>query len=163
MPALFKRFVLTERTFFRYMFGRKGTVMNIIFLIKPKCDTAYLYTDDSVRQGLEKMYYHKYTAIPVIDHDGIYRGTITEGDFLWNVLGKNPVNAALQQDIRSLEHQSVSDLLRPDFNPPVKVSATMDDLLQRVMDQNLVPVIDDRNVFVGIITRKDVIGYFAKI
>ena len=82
--------------------------MNIIFLIKPKCDTAYLYTDDSVRQGLEKMYYHKYTAIPVIDHDGIYCGTITEGDFLWNVLGKNPVNAALQQDIRSLEHQSVS-------------------------------------------------------
>ena len=139
MPALFKRFVLTERTFFRYIFGRKGTVMNIIFLIKPKCDTAYLYTDDSVRQGLEKMYYHKYTAIPVIDHDGIYCGTITEGDFLWNVLGKNPVNAALQQDIRCLEHQSVSDLLRPDFNPP------------------------DRNVFVGIITRKDVIGYFAKI
>ena len=89
--------------------------MNIIFLIKPKCDTAYLYTDDSVRQGLEKMYYHKYTAIPVIDHDGIYCGTITEGDFLWNVLGKNPVNAALQQDIRSLEHQSVSDLLRPDL------------------------------------------------
>ena len=137
--------------------------MNIIFLIKPKCDTAYLYTDDSVRQGLEKMYYHKYTAIPVIDHDGIYRGTITEGDFLWNVLGKNPANAALQQDIRSLEHRSVSDLLRPDFNPPVKVSATMDDLLQRVMDQNFVPVIDDRGVFVGIITRKDVIGYFAKI
>ena len=137
--------------------------MNIIFLIKPKCDTAYLYTDDSVRQGLEKMYYHKYTAIPVIDHDGIYRGTITEGDFLWNVLGKNSVNAVLQQDIRSLEYQSVSDLLRPDFNPPVKVSATMDDLLQRVMDQNFVPVIDDRNVFVGIITRKDVIGYFAKI
>lgn len=137
--------------------------MNIIFLIKPKCDTAYLYTDDSVRQGLEKMYYHKYTAIPVIDHDGIYRGTITEGDFLWNVLGKNPANAVLQQDIRGLEHRSVSDLLRPDFNPPVKVSATMDDLLQRVMDQNFVPVIDDRGVFVGIITRKDVIGYFAKI
>ena len=45
----------------------------------------------------------------------------------------------------------------------MKVSATMDDLLQRVMDQNFVPVIDDRNVFVGIITRKDVIGYFAKI
>lgn len=85
---------------------------------------------------------------------GIFSGTCSE---------KNPVNAALQQDIRSLEHQSVSDLLRPDFNPPVKVSATMDDLLQRVMDQNFVPVIDDRNVFVGIITRKDVIGYFAKI
>ena len=77
---------------------------------------------------------------------------------------KNPVNAALQQDIRCLEHQSVSDLLRPDFNPPVKVSATMDDLLQRVMDQNFVPVIDDRNVVCWeLLSRKDVIGYFAKI
>jgi len=29
------------------------------------------------------------------------------------------------------------------------------------MDQNFVPVVDDRNVFSGIITRKDVIQYFA--
>lgn len=69
--------------------------MNIIFLIKPKCDTAFLYTDDSVRQGLEKMFYHKYTAIPVIDHEGIYHGTITEGDFLWNILGKVPKKSSL--------------------------------------------------------------------
>ena len=38
--------------------------MNIIFLIKPKCDTAFLYTDDSVRQGLEKMFYHKISRNP---------------------------------------------------------------------------------------------------
>ena len=136
--------------------------MNIIFLIKPKCDTAFLYTDDSVRQGLEKMFYHKYTAIPVIDHEGIYHGTITEGDFLWNILGKVPKKSSLTQDIRNLEHHAVSDLIRADFNPPVRVTGTMDDLLQRVMDQNFVPVVDDRGVFVGIITRKDVIGYFAK-
>lgn len=136
--------------------------MNIIFLIKPKCDTAFLYTDDSVRQGLEKMFYHKYTAIPVIDHEGIYHGTITEGDFLWNILGKAPEKSSLTQDFHDLEHHAVSDLIRADFNPPVRVSATMDDLLQCVMDQNFVPVVDDRGVFVGIITRKDVIGYFAK-
>lgn len=138
-------------------------LVNIIFLIKPKCDTAFLYTTDSVRQGLEKMHYHKYTAIPVIDHNGLYHGTITEGDFLWNILGKSPENTALSKDIRSLEHESVADLLRLDFNPPVRISATMDDLLQRVMDQNFVPVVDDRGVFVGIITRKDVISYFAKL
>lgn len=139
------------------------TRVNIIFLIKPKCDTAFLYTTDSVRQGLEKMYYHKYTAIPVIDHNGLYHGTITEGDFLWNVLEKSPESTVLSKDIRSLEHRSVADLLRLDFNPPVRISATMDDLLQRVMDQNFVPVVDDRGVFVGIITRKDVISYFAKL
>ncbi|WP_295219596.1 CBS domain-containing protein [Ruminococcus sp.] len=135
--------------------------MNIIFLIKPKCDTAFLYTDDSIRQGLEKIHYHKYTAIPVIDHEGIYHGTITEGDFLWHILGRDVQGASLSCDIRTTEHELVTNLLRPMFNPPVNIYATMDDLLQRVMDQNFVPVVDDRGVFVGIITRKDVIGYFV--
>lgn len=137
--------------------------MNIIFLIKPKCNTAFLYTDDSIRQGLEKMHYHKYTAIPVIDHEGIYHGTITEGDFLWHILGRDVQEGSLTCDIRTTEHELVANLLRASFNPPVNIYATMDDLLQRVMDQNFVPVVDDRGVFVGIITRKDVIGYFAGV
>lgn len=137
--------------------------MNIVFLIKPKCNTAFLYTDDSIRQGLEKMHYHKYTAIPVIDHEGIYHGTITEGDFLWHILGRNIQEASLSCDIRTTEHDFVADLLRPSFHPPVNIYATMDDLLQRVMEQNFVPVVDDRGVFVGIITRKDVIGYFSGV
>ncbi len=135
--------------------------MNIAFLLKPKCDTAYLYTTDTIRQGLEKMHYHHYTAIPVIDPEGYYHGTITEGDFLWHVLetagGKTPVPF----DIHQAEHEHVSDLLRTEFNPSVQICATMEDLLKRVMDQNFVPVIDDRGIFVGIITRKDVIGYFV--
>lgn len=135
--------------------------MNIIFLIKPKCDTAFLYTDDSVRQGLEKMHHHKYTAIPVIDHAGKYYGTITEGDFLWHVLGKTNQADTNTCDIRTTEHTPVTALLRANFNPAVNIYATMDDLLQRVMEQNFVPVVDDRGVFVGIITRKDVIRFYA--
>lgn len=136
--------------------------MNIIFLIKPKCDTAYLYQDDSIRQGLEKMHYHRYTAIPVIDHEGKYCGTITEGDFLWHILDK-PSNAkTLTCNIRTTECETVSGLIRPNFNPAVNIYETMEQLLQRVMDQNFVPVIDDRGVFVGIITRKDVIRYFVE-
>lgn len=60
--------------------------MNILFLLKPKCNVAYLNQSDTIRQGLEKMRHHGYTAIPVIDDNGIYVGTITEGDFLWNIL-----------------------------------------------------------------------------
>ena len=136
--------------------------MNIIFLIKPKCETAFLYCDDSIRQGLEKMHYHHYTAIPVIDHNGVYQGTMTEGDFLWYILNRNRENDAIHCDIRTTEHTDISGLIRKDFNPPVNIYASMEELLQRVMDQNFVPVIDDRGVFVGIITRKDVIRYFVE-
>lgn len=38
-------------------------LMNIIFLIKPKCETAFLYCDDSIRQGLEKMHYHHFLSL----------------------------------------------------------------------------------------------------
>ena len=43
---------------------------------------------------------------------------------------------------------------------PVKIDETMDELLLRVMDQNFVPVVEDRTRFMGIITRKDVIKYY---
>ena len=36
----------------------------------------------------------------------------------------------------------------------------MDNLLNMVMEQNFVPVVDDRGMFIGIITRKDIIKYF---
>ena len=35
----------------------------------------------------------------------------------------------------------------------------MEDLIDRAMEQNFVPVIDDQKNFIGIITRKDIIGY----
>ena len=57
--------------------------MNIAFLLQPKNDTAFLYDDFTLRQGLEKMKHHGYTAIPVIDREGKYVTTISEGDFLW--------------------------------------------------------------------------------
>ena len=60
--------------------------MNILFFLKPKSEVSYLYDDYSLRQSLEKMERHGYTAIPIIGReDGTYKGTITEGDLLWAV------------------------------------------------------------------------------
>ena len=62
--------------------------------------------------------------------------------------------------MKAQEEFSVKDILRKGWNPPVKITAPMKELLLRVMEQNFVPVVDDRNSFIGIITRKDVIRYF---
>ncbi len=130
--------------------------MNIIFLLKPKNTVAYVYDVNTLRQGLEKMRVHGYTAVPVIEKDGTYVGTVSEGDFLWHMLEHG------NTDMKAQEEFYVKDLLRLGWNPAVKVTATMDELLLRVMEQNFVPVVDDRNIFIGIITRKDVIQYFCK-
>lgn len=130
--------------------------MNIAFLLIPKSTTAFLECEYTLRQGLEKMNAHRYTAIPVIEKDGRYAGTVSEGDFLWTMLRMESFTK------KQLEEYRIRDILREEWNPAVKISATMDDLLQRVMEQNFVPVVDDRNLFVGIITRRDVIKYFCK-
>lgn len=128
--------------------------MNLFYLLKPKSTVAYLCKSNTIRQGLEKMRNHGYTAIPVIDDDGKYIGTVSEGDFLWHILRYK------KEDIKSQEEFGILDIVNEERNLPVKTNVTMDDLLLRVMEQNFVPVIDDRNIFIGIITRKDIIKYF---
>ncbi len=129
--------------------------MNILFLLKPKNTVSYIYDDYTLRQGLERMRSHGFTASPVLSHEGYYVGTVNEGDFLWHIVDDG------DDGLRHLEEEQVRDIVRDDWNQPVKVSATVEDLLERVLNQNFVPVVDDRNLFVGIITRKDVIQYFG--
>ena len=128
--------------------------MNIIFLLKPKATVAYLYSGSTLRKGLEKMKVHGYTAIPVITREGIYAGTVSEGDFLWHMISHENF------DMKAQEEYQIEDIIRKGWNPAVKITATMDDLFLRVTEQNFVPVVDDRNAFMGIITRKDVIKYY---
>ena len=68
--------------------------MNILFFLTPKCEVAYIYEDETLRQALEKMEYHKYSAVPIISRTGRYIGTITEGDMLWGI--KNKFNLSLK-------------------------------------------------------------------
>ncbi len=129
--------------------------MNAIFLLKAKSTICYIQDDHTVRQGLEKLRAHGFTAIPVIAADGSYAGSVSEGDFLWHLLEKGG-------DIYAQEGYLVRDIIRKDWNPAVRVDVSLEELLERVLRQNFVPVVDDRNLFIGIITRQDVIRYFTE-
>ena len=110
--------------------------MNILFYLLPKSEVMYLYDDYSLRQALEKMEYHKYSAVPIINRAGNYMGTLTEGDILWE-----------------LRRRGSRD------NQPVNVNCNIEDLVMTSMNQNFVPVIDDNGIFIGIVTRKSIIEY----
>jgi len=61
----------------------KGAAMNnILFFLTPKAMCAFLYDDYTIRQALEKMEAAGYTALPILNKRGEYRGTLTEGDLL---------------------------------------------------------------------------------
>ena len=127
--------------------------MNILFFLKPKSEVAYIYDYHTLRQALEIMEYHKYSSIPMLNKEGEYVGTITEGDLLWSLKNWDLFHIKDAEDIsilkvdRKVDYQSVT------------AESNMEDLIDKAMAQNFVPVVDDHDHFIGIITRRDIIGY----
>ncbi|MGD8399318.1 MAG: CBS domain-containing protein [Bacillota bacterium] len=129
--------------------------MNIAFFLLPKKEVAYLQLKCSMRQALEKMEYHRYTAVPIVDENGKYIGTLTEGDLLWKL--KNTPNLSFE----GTERVRLSEVPRHSDHNPVHINAEMEDLLSLAATQNFVPVVDDEGTFIGIIRRSQIIEYFA--
>lgn len=130
--------------------------MNIAFFLIAKNDTVFLPLNSTMRQALERMEYHRYTAVPVIDEAGRYAGTITEGDLLWKM--KNTPSLTFLDTSQVM----LKDISQQRTNHPVRIDAEIEDLLSLAIAQNFVPVVDDQDIFIGIIRRREIIEYFAK-
>ncbi|MEE1030683.1 MAG: CBS domain-containing protein [Ruminococcus sp.] len=130
--------------------------MNILFFLTPKSEVAYVSNDDTLRQVVEKVEYHKYTAIPMLNKSGKYVGTVTEGDLLRYIKGRYTMN------MKEAEDCSISRVpLRWKYQS-VNINCNMEDLVEVAVSQNFVPVVDDANNFIGIIRRSDIIRYCYK-
>ena len=130
--------------------------MNIAFFLTPKIEVVHEKETATMRRVLERMEHHSYTAIPLINNEGVYVGTLTEGDLLWKLkntkgLSFENTNEIIVKDIeRTVNHKSVS------------INSDMDSLISLAISQNFVPVVDDDGIFIGIIKRSDIIEYCYK-
>ena len=138
--------------------------MNIASFLIPRSMVTYLYDDFSLRQGLEKMRYHQRTAVPVVTRENKYIGTLSEGDLLWYLTDymKNAEKDHKMVDFRDFESISLRELLQKDKNPPVRINTSYTELVECAVNQNFIPVIDDRDSFIGIVTRKAIISCLSK-
>lgn len=127
--------------------------MNLLFLLTPKQDVLYIYEDFTLRQTLEKWANQRYATIPVLRRNGEYLGTMTEGDLLWGIKNTHGLDLDASEDI------PVSSIARRRDYKAVPVTTGMEELFTAVLDQNFVPVVDDRNVFIGIVRRTSVLQY----
>lgn len=133
--------------------------MNIASFLVPKAEVAYLRDDMTLRQGLEKLRRSGFAAIPVIDREDRYVGVVSVADFLWNILAYNQNLENIT--LKSLEHMTVRDFLQNGKVKAARIDTAMENLLEQAKNQNFVPVIDDRSVFIGIVTRSDIIKFFV--
>lgn len=127
--------------------------MNIAFFLTPKKEIVFEKSSATMRQALEKMEFHRYTAIPILDDKGMYIGTLTEGDLLWKL--KNSPGL----DFKNTSKVIISDVFMHQINNPVYIDSNIEDLVATSINQNFVPVVDDNNIFIGIIKRSDIITY----
>ncbi len=130
--------------------------MNVAFFLIPKKDIVYLKYNATIRQALERMEYHRYSAIPLIDDEGHYMGTITEGDLLWKLKNTPGLSFSNTHNIRLTEVEQHIQ------NHPVSINAMMEDLISRAVEQNFIPVVDDQEIFIGMVRRREILEYCAK-
>lgn len=136
-----------------------GKKLNILFFITPKVEVEYVYDYYTIRQAMEKMEYHRYTSIPVINKKGEYVATITEGDLLWKIKSRFEDK---QDDInlKSLENIDIKNIDKYNDYKTVSINSDMENIISLAINQNFIPVVDDQNIFIGIIKRSDIISYF---
>ena len=125
--------------------------VNIARIMIPKISVAAVHANDTVRQGLEIMKYHRYTSIPVLDGQDVYLGSVTEGDFLRHILATGTT------EMKAHEKYRISEIFRPNYCAPLPIYASLQELSSRSLEQNYVPIVDGRGCLCGIVTRRALI------
>lgn len=128
--------------------------MNILFFLKPKSTITILKEEFTLRQVVETMEHSGFTALPIINEAGIYIGTLCEKDLL------SYFKEIKEFNLKDLEKVSLKSIKRCRDNLPIRIDEDMNNLIHMAKKENFVPVIDDRYIFIGIITRQDIIDYF---
>ncbi len=140
--------------YFNLILGKNRDTMNIISILKPKNTVTYVYDTDSLEEVLSVIRKSGFATIPVIDRSGKYAGTISEGDMLWYIDKKGGLDA--------LKTSNASDIVNKTRNPAVKDMVNNKTLIDGLKSQNFLCMVDDRNCFIGIITRKELLKYFEE-
>jgi CBS-domain-containing membrane protein len=130
--------------------------MNVAFFLTPKQDVVWISSEATIADALDQMQPFRHSAVPLLDEDGRYLGTLTEGDLLWHLRHSERPWSEVAASTR------VSDIARWMKNEAIHIDAEMEALLARAAVQSFVPVVDDRSVFVGMVRRTTIIEYWAK-
>lgn len=127
--------------------------MNVLFFLTHKTNCTYIYDDFTIRQALERMEQSRFATIPILKRSGEYVGTISEGDLLWAIKNHYMMN------MRDAEGRPVMEVPRRKDYQAVAVNTSTRELLAMAVDQNFVPLVDDRETFIGIVTRQKIMQY----
>ena len=128
---------------------------SIIQLLTPKKLTFYMDEDSTIRQALEKFDAHKFSIVPLVDKEGKYAGTLSEGDILRFIKNQSNFNIYLAENIE------IKNIERYRPYKSIKIDALFSEVFALSLEQNFIPVVDDKDIYIGIIKRKEIIQYLS--
>jgi CBS domain-containing protein len=123
-------------------------------LLTPRNEVITIEPGATLGEAYRLLAANRLGAIPIVDARGRYAGAITEGDILSSIASSEDTFA------EHVRRWRVEDIPRRLKNVPVRIDATVEELLGRAASQSFVPVLDDREVFVGIVRRDAVLTAF---
>lgn len=128
--------------------------MDLLHFTIQKHNVVYAYDDLNLKEVYDLLENNHYTAIPVITRNGLYVGTITEGDILRFLINNENLK---REDALSVKISTVTRLRDLEA---IEQNSKIQDLILKSTNQNFVPIVDENNYFIGIVTRKEIINYF---
>jgi len=128
--------------------------MNALRLMLSKEKVNYLKSDCPLEEAMALFIESGYSAVPVINEEGAYIGTVCDKDFLR--LYSSP---SYRDKIVELK---LEDIISSNWNTAINVYTDVDNVLLLSMNQNFLPVVDDEGLFIGIITRKAIIQFLSE-
>lgn len=123
-----------------------------ISYITPKNQTYFLDPKSTIRQALEKFDNYKFSVVPIVDEEGKFVGTVSEGDILRYI--KNNCDF----DIEKAETKRIVDIEKYRPYNACDINAPFIEILKLSLDQNFIPMVDDRGMYIGIIRRSSLIN-----
>ena len=130
--------------------------MNILACLTPKSDVDYVMDDATLFKVLQTMENRNFSAIPIINKKGRYVGTITSGDILGCI--KENFNLSVKDSAKF----PVRNVQRTRDYKAISVHAVFEEILDYAVNQNFVPVVDDDENFIGILTRKEIMKWMRE-
>lgn len=128
----------------------------ILDFLTPKSKTFYIEGDPTIRQVVEKFDAHKFSVVAILDENGRFISTISEGDILRYIKNIKNFNLMIAESVR------ISDVERYRPYKALSINTSLDEVIKLSLEQNFIPVVDDRNMYIGIIKRKTIIDYLLE-
>ncbi len=130
--------------------------MRVSSFLTPKADVIWIAQRATMRTAFESLEESGFAALPVLDEEGRYVGTLTASDLLRKLL-RTP-----GMQLEAMARTRVSEVSMSARCRPVDIVAEVEELYEEAFVQNFVPVVDSRGIFVGIVRRSAILRYWTR-